>query len=513
MNWSPPFAAGRFDSPRFPMMPQTLICPNGHEFSRDAVAEMDEVRCPVCEAETPVRRGLWDVMGKVEPRADAAGESTEDAQPAEGSPKGLWAVMPRSEPTETEPMKSEPEPSAETSTADSPDESAPPKGLWALMKPRDVAVESNESEIESARVEDAHASTTAVVESNEDELATDAPEESLEDAASESPVTAEPPPASPRPAEPKREAVTSSGAKKALLLGLIALPASALSLLPELWLRIPANLLGFLALLVGIAAVGEVRRSRGRLKGRNLAIAGIACGVLSLLLGPFVFTQLGESWRRSFGRKRTFDNLQQIGDATNAYHAEKGEFPSGKVIRRHNWQTLLLPYLGEEQAELYQRINLTAEWDAEDNRPAMAEDVSVFFASGGDRKKVGGYGVTHFVALGGRMTVKDVGLVNVGVFDADQRVSRRDVTDGSEHTLIAGEIAFDPPAWGRPNKYRQIGKGLNRGRDGFGNSDRTGAMFLRADGSVRFFSNETDPEVLRKLSTRDGREKVDAGKW
>ena len=38
----------------------------------------------------------------------------------------------------------------------------------------------------------------------------------------------------------------------------------------------------------------------------------------------------------------------------------------------------------------------------------------------------------------------------------------------------------------------------------FGNADGTGALFLMADGSVRFFSNKTSRKILEKLSTRDG---------
>ena len=41
---------------------------------------------------------------------------------------------------------------------------------------------------------------------------------------------------------------------------------------------------------------------------------------------------------------------------------------------------------------------------------------------------------------------------------------------------------------------------------GPGTSDRTGALFLSADGSVRFFSKKTSTRVLEMLSTRDGRE-------
>ena len=106
------------------------------------------------------------------------------------------------------------------------------------------------------------------------------------------------------------------------------------------------------------------------------------------------------------------------------------------------------------------------------------------------------------------VTVDGVGRANIGIFDRNSNVKRRDVEDGLANTLVAGEIAYDFPAWGTPGVYRAIGKGLNKDRSGFGSSDRSGAMFLKADGSVQFFSNAVDLDVLRKLSTRNGGEQL-----
>jgi hypothetical protein len=92
------------------------------------------------------------------------------------------------------------------------------------------------------------------------------------------------------------------------------------------------------------------------------------------------------------------------------------------------------------------------------------------------------------------------------LFGVNSKVTRKDVTDGQANTLAAGEIADNFPPWGDPENWRPIGKGINRDAQGFGNHDRTGACFLMADGSVRYFSNKTSTRVMTALSTRDGGE-------
>lgn len=505
-------------------MPELLTCPNGHEFSRDDAKGPAGGRCPVCDAEMPRRKGLWDVMGRreQEPADDAPDEPS-------ASPKGLWSLM----------GKGEAKDEAESVIVDETDETSyeqpvdassdqppadKPRGLWSVMKdPKTVEATEEQGDADPATSTDQPKGLWSLMKSGEadddatDDIVDDPSEDEelevapLEDlAADERRVVEETQVAATvLAAEAKPEPVRSRGAMKALLLGLVALPASALSLLPELWLRIPANLLGFLALMVGLLAVGEIRRSRGRQSGRKLAIGGITCGVLALMLGPFVFTQLGERWREQYGRRRTYENLRSIGDAMTGYHGRHGEYPSGKNIRRHNWQTLLLPHMGNDGAALFERIQIDRKWDADVNKAAMGTDVPAFFASGANRRKESGYSVTHFVAVGGQITRKEGGLYQVGVLDGTMRVTRDDVTDGLEQTLVAGEIVHNLPPWGEPGNFRQIGKGLTGGRDTFGNSDRTGAMFLRADGSVRFYSKNTSVEILRKLSTRNGEERVD----
>ena len=55
-----------------------------------------------------------------------------------------------------------------------------------------------------------------------------------------------------------------------------------------------------------------------------------------------------------------------------------------------------------------------------------------------------------------------------GLFSVNSKVRRQDVADGLSNTLAAGEIADQLPAWGDPENWRTVGKGINRDAQGFG---------------------------------------------
>jgi hypothetical protein len=423
---------------------------------------------------------------------DAAGVRVAESGASAESPKSLWALMGKSAATSTPATKAS-EPTS--------------RPVDAAMEFQAVEISQLQSPVDVERAAD------ETDESDPDDELDLAPFESITEEDTETPTIAA------SPAEPQFTPQRSRGAVRSVILGGVAVLASALALLPELYAKIPGTLLGFLALMVGLLAMGEIRRSRGRQGGRNWAGTGIALGVLAMLLGPIAFSPLGSELRLRYGRRQTAKNLERVGTALNDYYHDHGHFPPGSIheqkkggedVPLHNWTTMLLPYLGEDEAALHQKIDLKLPYNHETNRRAMERGIDAFYASGSSRQKTqAGFAVTHSVALGGTLDVENVGRVNVGVFSRNSRVKRSDVTDGLEHTLVAGEVAFDFPAWGEPGQYRSIGKGLNTTRDGFGNPDRTGAMFLRADGSVKFLSNKIDLDVLRNLSTRNGREKVE----
>lgn len=320
--------------------------------------------------------------------------------------------------------------------------------------------------------------------------------------------------ASPVPEQTTRVSVANS--VRSLVCGVVSLFLSGLAFLPNLWTAAPGAGLGFVALIVGFLALGEIRSGRGRLTGASSAFAGMILGVLSMFLGPTVFSTIGDERREAAARTQTVSNLTQLGLALDAFHGKQEHFPPGGTFRvnndgttepMHGWMTSLLPHLGQE--ELHNSIDLERPYDDPANRDAMQRVVAVFNTPGMQRQhSQRGLALSGFAGLGGELLDDELGYRSVGVFERNSRVSRKEITDGLSQTLVAGQVANDLPEWGSPGNWRTIGRGLNRDRTGFGNAAGTGAYFLMADGSVRFFSNRTSAEVLSGLSTRNGGEAV-----
>lgn len=297
----------------------------------------------------------------------------------------------------------------------------------------------------------------------------------------------------------------------ALGLGIAAVCLAALSLKPGWLVRLPSLIAGIVALMVGFTAIGDVRRARGQLKGRFAAVMGIVLGALGMLLAPLLFARMGDSWRENAGREVIANRLRQIGSALDQHHAQHGQFPPAVVYSKrvdakqplHGWMTALLPHLGHEP--VHRRIDLTQSFDSAVNHPSMQQVIPEFLVPG--RKPIRsqrGLGISHFAGVGGEIVNEQVGLMHLGIFAEEGAVRREQITDGLAQTIIVGEIVDPLPAWGEPGNLRSIGNGLNKQFHGFGNPAGTGATFLHADGSVKFYSNKTDRRILQQLETRDG---------
>ena len=317
--------------------------------------------------------------------------------------------------------------------------------------------------------------------------------------------------------EPSRITVATAQARRqarfGLWCGIVAILSTALSLLPNFLTSLPATALGFVAIIsCYLALTGAGRREISK-STRGLCLFGMLLGTTGIFLGPLFIAGLGRNFREAGGQQVTRQHLQLIGEGLDRHYTQHDGYPiggafarndAGVIVGQHGWMTFLLPFVGE--SNLYQQIDQSKAFDDPVNRNAMGRNVSLYFAAGGDRARIGdGFAVSHFAGLGGE--VDDAkGLSHLGIFERDVAVKRDEILDGLSNTLIVGELAGPYPPWGDPENWRKIGRGLNRDVNGFGSYGGQGATFLLADGSVKFFTNKTDPKLLEQMSTRDGGE-------
>ena len=387
--------------------------------------------------------------------------------------------------------------------------SSPYKSLWETMK----AETERSSEQFTATIQEKDEPVPTVSAPPDDQpnrLETEETIVKLDEEAEESvpkfePVRHEIPLYKPKPAP--RTAIVGS------LVGTVAILVSPLGMLEHFIFKFPATFIALVGLILSLQAWNDLARTRGPRKGGRLASYGVVCGVLGMLLSPTVFSWWGSRLRDKTGQFETENHLEQIGIALDRYHSKNRRFPIGGTFAEidgeprtpmHGWMTALLPYMENREQQVYRKIDFSLPYDHPKNRQAMSTEIPNFYAAGSSREKLNGeFAVTHFSGIGSMYSTKGI---NIGIFHRDVAVSRSEIKDGLSNTLVVGEIAHIFPAWGSPDNWRSVRDGLNKDRMGFGNAKRTGAMFLHADGSVKFYSNTTSVKLLQNLSTRNGRE-------
>ncbi|MFO0900078.1 MAG: DUF1559 domain-containing protein [Pirellulales bacterium] len=224
-----------------------------------------------------------------------------------------------------------------------------------------------------------------------------------------------------------------------------------------------------------------------RLEGQG----GVATtGVLVALLLPAV-----QAAREAARRIQSMNNLKQLALGMHVYHDAHNSFPPRANFDKQgrpllSWRVHLLPYL--EQEPLYKQFHLDEPWDSEHNKKLIPR-MPVTFASP-NRPNDG----------------KTVYLVPVGpgtLFGGDQGMKLSEITDGTSNTIMLVEADADRAVeWTRPEG---LGYDPEHPLAGVGNTRKGGFLAALADGSVRFISNNIDPEVLRAMFTAAGNETID----
>lgn len=194
-------------------------------------------------------------------------------------------------------------------------------------------------------------------------------------------------------------------------------------------------------------------------------------------------------------------NLKEMGFGIRNFYENNNAMPSLKRSEKpeHSWVTQSIPFKNYSNEMDEERA-----WDHPDNqleirklvpellnpelRPLVLRDEN-------------GYGVSHYAG-------------NTHLFDQPQPVKFSIIKDGLSNTVMVGEVNSNFQPWAKPGANRDPALGLNRSPDGFGGPrSRNKTMFLTGDGSVRSFSNDIDPTVLKALGTPAGGEGIDPDQW
>jgi hypothetical protein len=544
---------------------QQLTCPNGHEFVVSDVDDADSVACPEClepvhvDSAAPKKRGgmgLWAVMqgggetqannsdtsdddgvaedvvddgaadavdeeASTEPDGasdpdheteDSAQADNEDSEPATDRPKGLWALMGGAQPSATDKDSTDEEAPVETAKGmqldDGQSNNVPASDNEQEARDSETDVSDDVAERDEEEFDDGEIDDSEIDDEVEhDGWEVDDPDHIEESAAPA--LSVEP------PAPVSRQLEKPTASYVAFSVGATALLLSTLSLSPFSWGRYPATLVGLFALVLGYQALAECKRSKRPKSIQLMPTFGMVLGVLGMFAGPMYLNELGAQMRENALHAQITINIKKINGGLNAYHERHDRFPPGSKhepdeggveIPMHSWMTAILPHMGQDR--LVGLIDPGKPFDHDVNFEAMRRIVPAFLVPGVPHHSNHlGFATAHFSGVGGQITT-DAGLFNLGIFERNSTTSRDDITDGQSQTMLIGEVAAAHPAWGEPDNWRSIGPGLNKQITGFGNAEGTGAHFLMADGSVKFFPNKTSAEVLQAMSTRDGGDPV-----
>jgi prepilin-type N-terminal cleavage/methylation domain-containing protein len=269
-------------------------------------------------------------------------------------------------------------------------------------------------------------------------------------------------------------------------------------------------------------------RRRGFTLIELLVVIAIIAILIALLL-PAV-QQAREAARRCQCR----NNVAQLGLALHNYELSYSGFPPGtvnptgpienKAEGYHvGWSVQLLPYL--DQAQLFKVFDFTEGVYAEKNAVVRKASVSVMMCPSEPNNRWGQGGQSewsnaNFAAIYHHEKAPiDAGTS--GVMTLNSHVRTEQIEDGLSETLFVGErrVTKGDLGWvsGSPStmafgaginlenrKRRQEGGQQLHGpseqpEDGFGSYHTGGGHFLLGDGSVRFLSENIDPQVLRGL--------------
>lgn len=209
--------------------------------------------------------------------------------------------------------------------------------------------------------------------------------------------------------------------------------------------------------------------------------------------------------------------LRRIMVALFEHHDSNQVFPAGIVGPKGqvglSWRVAVLPFLGEQEAELYKQFNTKEPWDSEHNKKLIEQMPKVYASPGAAAAS----GKTHFRAFSGPMAfilepkgAAPGGKQVPGTFVRGRRVT--DFMDGTSNTLAVAEAA-EAVEWTKPDEIPFLDEqAVTTPGAKLGPVPKLGGVFpggfhgVLADGAVHFFPDTLSENDLRALMTVNGGE-------
>ena len=232
--------------------------------------------------------------------------------------------------------------------------------------------------------------------------------------------------------------------------------------------------------------------------------SGAAVPVLVALILPAI-----QQAREAARRAQSANNLRQLGLAMHNYHDVFKYFPAGTVQdtklkpeQRLSFLYSLLPFI--EQSNLFDTMSETTKlaWDSKENAEWANVSVPTFRHPSMTSFVPGQTDYVGIAGIGEDAAELPVEHKRAGIFGYNRKTRIRNITDGTSNTVMITESTDGDIPWaagGRTLKSLTQEPYIN-GPDGIGGPSPGGCNVLFADGSVRFLSEDIDPEVMRRLA-------------
>jgi hypothetical protein len=284
----------------------------------------------------------------------------------------------------------------------------------------------------------------------------------------------------------REQAGSSRKAIASLILGILSLFCNVLTGLP--------------ALIVGILALRDIGRSRDRLSGRGLAIAGISCACAGsvfscLLLLPALLLPAVQKVREAAARSQSQNNLKQMVLAMQNYNDTHGQLPAAAICDKAgkpllSWRVAILPFIGEQN--LYAQFKLDEPWDGPNNLRLLSQ-----------RPMPNIYNCPDVPTTSGQ-TIYQVLVGNGAAFDKTRGFKiPQDFPDGMSNTILIVE-AGQAVMWTKPSdvdfdpRMFMVPLMNTRSRNVF--------LVAMADGSTRPVAPQISEKTFKAAITRNGNE-------